>query len=444
MAGNGGIHNIGAKLENALGRLEKNEVITGEAKKAIRGYIEDMASRGLSEYRQVFYLTHLPPFAVDLGEAFGHPTEAQVKAAVAKVERSGLSEWSKVNKRTAIKAFFKWHLGGGEEYPPAVKWIKTTYPNSKRKLPEDLPTREEIKALIDAALNPRDRALISLLADGGLRIGEALTLRLKDWHADRLGGFVIVNEGKTGARRVRLIDSVPHIAAWAAAHPFRGDREAPLFCYLGAQEGGANEGHAPGEGLRYHAARAAILRAAKRADVPTAKVNPHNFRHYAATRLARKVPEAPLEAQLGWVPGSKMAKIYVHLSGRDQDEAILRAHGIEIGEAADEQDAGPRQCPRCEAWNEDGADYCVRCGMALTEDAVAAEAPTERFKSTLDEFAKFSPGEAEEIRELIQVKAESLMQDMAGYMTEIMVEAAGPKADAAPRRPKTAHARRKE
>ncbi len=416
MAGNGGIHNIGAKLENALGRLEMNEAITGEAKEAIRGYIEDMASRGLSEYRQVFYLTHLPPFAVELGEAFGHPTVAQVKAAVAKVERSGLSEWSKVNKRTAIKAFFKWHLGGGEEYPPAVKWIKTTYPNSKRKLPEDLPTREEIKALIDEAPSMRDKALIAVLADGGLRIGEALALRIKDWHADRLGGYLLVREGKTGARRCRLVESVPHVAAWTAAHPFRRDRDAPLFCYLGTQEEGANAGHAPGEALRYHAARAAILRAAKRADVPIAKVNPHNFRHYAATRLARKVPEAPLAAQLGWVPGSKMAKIYVHLSGRDQDEAILRAHGIEIEEGAEEEvGVQPRRCPRCEAWNEGGAAYCMRCGMALTEDAVvAADAPIDL--SALTIISEHYPELANEFRTGIQ--------EIVDYMERMVAEAA--------------------
>jgi len=38
--------------------------------------------------------------------------------------------------------------------------------------------------MISKAINPRDKALISLLSDGGLRIGEALNLRIKDINFD--------------------------------------------------------------------------------------------------------------------------------------------------------------------------------------------------------------------------------------------------------------------
>lgn len=42
------------------------------------------------------------------------------------------------------------------------------------------------------------------------------------------------------------------------------------------------------------------------------------------------VTEAPLEARMGWVPGSNMAKVYIHLGGGDQDAAILKVPGIGV------------------------------------------------------------------------------------------------------------------
>lgn len=355
------IYRVDRKLEKRLEQLEAAEKISEEGKTALRRFIEDLASQSISEHRQLSYLDHLLPFARDVGEAFLVPTKSQVKKAVARIERSGLSEWSKVNKKVAIKRFYKWHLGEDEKYPASVAWIKTTIAQSKRKLPEDLLSKDEIRAVLEGAISPRDKALISLLADGGLRIGEVLGLRVKDFHPDEYGGYLMV-QGKTGPRRVRLIESVPYAAAWLRAHPGRDDPDDPLFIKLGQDRGKA---------LPYHAARKTIREAARRGGVDLSKVNPHNFRHSAATRLAKDVPEMPLEAQMGWVPGSKMAKVYVHLSGRDQDEAILKAHGIDInGDTKPDREA-PQRCPRCREFNEAKARFCQVCGMALSPEAAS-------------------------------------------------------------------------
>ncbi len=355
------IYNTEGKLRSALERLEANGNVVPEARASLRELVEDLASQGLSIHRQVWYLANLVPVAAALGERFMEPSVKDLKGYLAEVERrEDLSDWSKTDRKVAIKRYYKWLLGEDEEYPRAVKWIRTTMPNHKRKLPEDLLTQEEVEAVIGGAIYPRDKALISLLADGGLRIGEVLTLRVKDFHPDEYGGYLMV-QGKTGARRVRLIDSVPYLSAWLRDHPQREDGDAPLFLQLGRDRG------AP---LHYAAARKAIRSAAKRAGVPLRKVNPHNFRHWRATVLAKTVPEAPLEAQMGWVPGSQMAKVYVHLSGRDVDEAILRSHGIEVGGKAEETKV-PSRCPRCRTHNTPKARFCQACGMALTQEAAS-------------------------------------------------------------------------
>lgn len=64
-----------------------------------------------------------------------------------------------------------------------------------------------------------------------------------------------------------------------------------------------------------------------------------------------------------------MAKVYVHLSGRDQDVAILKAHGIKLEEGEEDQTTRPKQCPRCDAQNASNAKFCRKCGMPLEAEA---------------------------------------------------------------------------
>jgi hypothetical protein len=44
--------------------------------------------------------------------------------------------------------------------------------------------------------------------------------------------------------------------------------------------------------------------------------------------MANYLTEAQMNAYFGWVQGSGMPSVYVHLSGRDIDDAILKANGV--------------------------------------------------------------------------------------------------------------------
>ncbi|MEM3488954.1 MAG: hypothetical protein QXO75_04775 [Nitrososphaerota archaeon] len=95
------------------------------------------------------------------------------------------------------------------------------------------------------------------------------------------------------------------------------------------------------------------------------RIHPHLFRHTKATLLASKVTEASLEAQMGWIHGSKMSHTYVHLSMRDQDNAILKAYGIEVKEGKKIETEQPMKCPRCGEPNDQVNRFCWKCGMIL-------------------------------------------------------------------------------
>ncbi|MCD6492598.1 MAG: tyrosine-type recombinase/integrase [Archaeoglobaceae archaeon] len=49
-----------------------------------------------------------------------------------------------------------------------------------RKFPDELLTEDDIKKMIGACKNPRDRALIAVLWESGFRVGELGNMRVRD------------------------------------------------------------------------------------------------------------------------------------------------------------------------------------------------------------------------------------------------------------------------
>lgn len=72
-----------------------------------------------------------------------------------------------------------------------------------------------------------------------------------------------------------------------------------------------------------------------------------------------------MKQYFGWVQGSDMASIYVHLSGRDVDNALLKLNGIEVDEKKKEQEFKPLICKVCKARNSPDAKFCSNCGLCL-------------------------------------------------------------------------------
>jgi integrase len=227
-----------------------------------------------------------------------------------------------------------------------------------RKLPEDLLTKEDIEALLNACHTARDRALIATLYESGARKGELLGIRLKNVIFDENGSSVTMPDGKTGARRIRLVFAASFLREWIEVHPTKTNRESPLFCSL----------REPYPIISNTGLHDQLIKIAKRAGV-NKRVNAHSFRHARATHLAEHLTEQQLKKYLGWTEDSSMAAIYVHLSGKDIDNAILRMNGIKIDDThADGLKVG--RCPRCKELNPEASSYCGKCGLPLKESSV--------------------------------------------------------------------------
>src|SRR3989338_11320831 len=91
----------------------------------------------------------------------------------------------------------------------------------KRSKPKDLGniiTNEEMTKVLTACKSQRDRALLSLLHETGVRTGEILRLQIKD--IIRIDKFMRIRvAGKTGERRVVVVSSVPYICRYLETHP---------------------------------------------------------------------------------------------------------------------------------------------------------------------------------------------------------------------------------
>ena len=272
--------------------------------------------------------------------------------------RTGISlKDSSVNQYIAsIKLFFKW-LNGDEEYPECVKWLKVR--NHKNHEIMEVLSPDDVKQMAGCCDNQRDRALIMTLFDSAGRIDEILNICIKDVEIDRFGAILMIT-GKTGVRRIRVIDAVPDIQLWLSMHPEKDNPDAVLWM---------TNRRGP---MKYTTAHVICKKVGKRAGIKI-KVHPHLFRHSRLTLLARHLTDAELRVFAGWEAGSAQARTYIHMSGADIDDKMLTIGGVkkEDMKAVTETATTPKDCPRCKTRNPPSAKYCYQCSMALdTETAM--------------------------------------------------------------------------
>jgi len=372
------IHEFDVRLARAEEIVSMCNPISARNAELIQRFEDYCFSEGLSKGRVAKYVLTLRKIAERLKKDFDAASREDIELFVNRLERSSYSAWTKHDYKVALKRFYKWLKGDDEEYPPEVKWIKTTLKKKDMLLPEQLLTEEDVMKLVDSADTPRDKAFIITLYESGARVGEVGSMRIRDVSFEERYTTLML-KGKTGTRRVIVVAATPYLNTWIQNHPRKDEPEAPLWVNMGTVN-------------RYKAmsypALAKILRvAAKRAGLKK-HVTPHKLRHSRATFLATKVTEAQMNQIFGWKQGSEMPSIYVHLSGRDVDDAILGVYGLKKVKE-EKPKLTPKICPRCEVSNPYDAKFCTRCGLALDVEAAAQlEEARQRADSVMDVLMK--------------------------------------------------------
>jgi len=335
--------------------------------------LDHLASLGLSQPALSNYASHLIAVLRLIDFDVAKATRGDVERVVAAI--NGNKRWkesTKHHKRVVLRKLIQYAKYGSCEretpLPPEVSWIKLRRGDKDSSVtPEALLTMEEFEALVKAADNQRDRAMLYVMFEGALRPGELLSMNVRsvEFKSDYC---VITVNGKTGLKRLPLVVSYRPLLEWVRNHPKATEPNAPLWCSLAPNR--------KGDRLSYRHFRLIIKRVALKAGLKKT-VWPYLFRHTTLTNLAKVFTEARLEKFAGWVHGSRMAARYVHFSARDLEDAILELHGLKNGGKGVDL-LRMAECPRCSGKNPPGEVRCQHCGYILDRDLAIKVAMEEK------------------------------------------------------------------
>lgn len=245
-------------------------------------------------------------------------------------------------------------------YCDEVSWIKPSKYNSKEEKirSEDLLDAQEVQQIIGKTTNRRDRAMFWTMFEGAFRPGELLNLKVGG--VEFKENYVLLStHGKTGNKRVALVISFKPLLEWLKDHPLQDDPHAPLW-YSFSPKSKTKQ-------VSYGYLREELRRCTTKAKIKRRVWN-YLFRHSQLTMLSKKLSDQTLRVYGNWSPGSEMVKKYVHLSGKDAEDAILELHGIKIQDKEGRKTTVQlKSCYRCSEQNTPESQRCSKCGFILDE-----------------------------------------------------------------------------
>jgi integrase/recombinase XerD len=213
----------------------------------------------------------------------------------------------------AVNHFLAWARVEGEVSATAGK---AHLPKLSRRLLDTL-GRDELQAIEDAADNERDKLIVRVLADTGIRLGELVHLTTADLIEQPGRKHYLKVGGKTGERLVAAPRLYPRLIRYrdrvrprdtAADYLFLSRRRSPKTGdYEPLQESGVEQL------IRELGEKAGLKK----------RVYPHLFRHSFATEALRKKMD-PIQLQniLGHKSLAMISTIYSHLTPSDSHDAM--------------------------------------------------------------------------------------------------------------------------
>lgn len=252
-------------------------------------------------------------------------SKEDLEELVLKVNRKEHGDYSArtiADDRAAIQTFYAWYLD--EEAPDITDFVKCSVRPSKVEPidPEELLKVSEAEKIISACMNPRDRAMLGLLWDSGMRTKEIMDLEWRDIKIQDQGIMQVhVRNGKNGPRRIYLYESVPLVLSWLEEYPDPKPRD-PMWIDLRWPQNKSKVGK--------RALSKQVTEASKRADIPSRRrTNPHAWRKSRATDMAAKGMNLPAANKMfGWARGSTVFKKYIWLAETDLENTMREMYDL--------------------------------------------------------------------------------------------------------------------
>ncbi len=377
-------------------KINKDKNISEKNKKILITFLKNKKSEGVG-YRRIIRISEfLTNFAKEVKRDLDKITEKDLRKVIINLEASKYAEATKYTYKVVIRDFYR-HQNEGE-LPKFCRFMNMSL-KKLRKLPDDIWNEEEINKLFNSTREPFWKAFISLGFESGARLGELLNMKIKDIHFNDFGARIRL-DGKTGVREIPVIKCIPYLSTFLKMHPDSNNKETWMWV------------RSNGKRIEYPGIRFQLKELTKRCGIKK-KCNPHLlFRHSRATQLANHLTESQLKQYFGWTQDSKMASTYIHLSGRDIDNAVLGMYGMAEKKEEEIQNGLPIKCYRCGFPNEPNTKFCGNCGLPLdTKTAIEEEGKIDKLSGIGNELLEkkdFQEVLAEALKKLIEEKPELL------------------------------------
>ena len=273
-----------------------------EIKDAIKLFVQARTADGRAPRTIQDYYRVLDPFAEWIAE---QPQQVlardMIREYVAHLRSKNWREGTVAIHIRNLRTFLRWmHDEGYTDYNLAAS-VKAPRMSSRLEIPI---TPNEIQALLETCNSGnfndvRDRALILLMADTGLRTGEIVQLQMGNWKSEpgNDGSYLLVYAPKTQKNRYAILgkwatDALVAYMDWHEGPP--GD--APLFC------------QGDGRPLKPRSIGSIMWRRGKKAGLERCRTHPHIFRKAFVTgALDNGMDPERVRVLAGWTTMAMMA-----------------------------------------------------------------------------------------------------------------------------------------
>lgn len=314
------IHNRVKAYETTYKKLVDDTIIIPENKELILKFIRDCRlgktiknrqKKSIGMARCIKYIQLLSKLSYWLQKPFNDVNQNDMENLIESLEgdkytyeiksKSGAmlksgkySHSTKLDYKIALKKFYKWFMGNNTHYPGLVDWIETY------EIVKEIPTisREDIEEIVLSA-NIRNRAIIMLLFDSGVRAEEFLNIKLADLENDNGKYKVRIVFSKTKPRTIHIPICSKYLDLWLKEYKYKSDQE-----YLFP--------------INYNSLRMMLHRTFS--SKSTVKVTPHVLRHSSATYYAKFLKQYQLCYRFGWSMSSDMPNRYLDREGMHDEE----------------------------------------------------------------------------------------------------------------------------
>jgi integrase/recombinase XerD len=215
----------------------------------------------------------------------------------------------------ALKVFFGWCVEAGLRDDTPLRSLRMKLPRVLPRVPEDEEVRKLLGACGTTVEGRRNRALVALLADSGLRISEALRLRIENVRFGERTLAVHGGKGQKDGTGFFGAETAALLRAWLAVRPGAGPED---YLFTDRQ----------GRPLSRSTACHILHRLSRRAGLAR-KIGPHALRHYAATSILRQTGDLELVRQVLRHATLDMALRYAHIAAPEVSRKFRRASPLD-------------------------------------------------------------------------------------------------------------------